>query len=126
MPTAQRKRCDFPGCSSGEQDLDGNSGPYITPEGLALRAEVTADLLQHIKIAHELPLQLLQAQRDDKIAEAGLRKAEAEKIREERGPTEQPATATTTSTRTNPKAESIPRPTMDEGATESDWSFFEH
>ena len=68
---------------------------------------------------------MLQAQRDAHQAEASLRKAETDKIREERGPTEQLAPAAIASTRTNPKAESIPHPTIDEGATESDWSFFE-
>ena len=125
MPPAQRKRCDFPGCSSGEQDLDGNAGPYITAEGLALRAEVTADLLQHVKIAHELPLQHLQAQRDAHAAEAGLRKAEAEKIREERGPPPEPTEpAPPLPARSTPKVEPLPRPKIDEGSTESDWSFF--
>ena len=84
MPNAARKRCDFPGCSLGTPDKDGQPTPYITADGLALRAEVTADLMSHVKIAHEVPLQLLQAQWDDKLAEANLRKAEAEKIREER------------------------------------------
>ena len=91
MPPAARKRCDFPGCSAGEPDEDGNGGPYITPEGLALRAEVTADLLQHVEFAHTLPIKMLEAQLDAHKAEADLRMAEADKIREECGPTEQPA-----------------------------------
>ena len=126
MAPAQRKRCDFSRCSAGDPDEDGNSRPYVPTEGLALRTEVTADLLQHVKIAHELPLQILQALRDAHTAEAGLRKAEAEKIREERSPQDPALPAAATTPRTNPKAESIPCPTVDEGATESDWSFFEH
>ena len=122
MPAAARKRCDFPGCSSGTPDEDGQSAPYITADGLMLRAEVTADFMQHVRIVHELPMQLLQAQRDDKLAEAGLRKAEAEKIRKERGPQE--PTEPAPPSKPNPKVEALPRPKIDEGSTESDWSFF--
>ena len=126
MPPAARKNCDFPGCIAGPTDEDGTRTQYITPEGLATRAEVTADLLQHVEMAHILPIKLLEAQRDATQAEANKATAEAAKIREERGPGEQlpQANPVTVQRDSKPKVESIPRPTIDEGVTESDWSFF--
>ena len=124
MPPAARKHCDFPGCASGEPDEEGQRGSYTTPEGLATRAEVNTDLMQHVEIAPTLPLKMLEAQRDAHKAEAELRKAEAAKIREERGTLEEPTPATHAPTRTGPKVEPIPRPTIDKGMTESDSSFF--
>ena len=125
MPPATRKQCDYPGCALGEPNEDGIRANYVTPEGLATRADIMADYLQHVEVAHKLAIQLLEAQCDADQAKAILEQAKAERIMEERGPTEAEATPATAHQRDGkPKVESIPRPTIDEGVTESDWSFF--
>ena len=57
MPYATRKVCPFPGCDLGEKDGDGHPTPYFTPEGIAMRAEVSEELKEHVHMAHELILE---------------------------------------------------------------------
>ena len=60
MPPAARKVCDFPGCNRGPPDGDDNPTAYITPPDLQRREEVVADLREHVNMAHELPLKLVE------------------------------------------------------------------
>ena len=63
--------CNFPECSKGEPDNDGNLTPYVTPVGLKTKDEVSGDLR-----AHELPLRHAEAA----VAKV---KADTEKIQAE-------------------------------------------
>ena len=76
MPYATRKTCGFPGCDQGEPDDDGNPMPYITLEGIASRAEVSEELKEHVRMAHELIV-------EQKKMEVAKLQAEADKIRAE-------------------------------------------
>ena len=130
MPPATRKICDYPGCTRGPPDDDGNATPYITELGIATRAEVVADLMNHVKMAHELPLKLKESQADATRAEAEKLRAEAEKLRAEQpipavdAQEHSGGAAVTTPRPVLDKRAAIPRPEVDEGVNESDWSFF--
>ena len=128
MPPATRKVCDYPGCDRGPGDAEGNPTPYVTEEGIPTRAEVVSDLMNHVKMAHELPNKAKESQAEATRAEAEKLRAEAEKLRAERpsgggaelveGTTERAGRGIVD------KRAAIPRPEVDEGVTESDWSFF--
>ena len=69
--------CGFPGCDQGEPDDDGIPTAYMTPEGIATRAEVNEELKEHVRMAHELIVKhkelevaKLQAEADKICAEA--------------------------------------------------------
>ncbi len=49
---ATRKLCDYPAFDKGVPDGDGNPTPYLTEEGIATRADVVTDLMNHVKMAH--------------------------------------------------------------------------
>ena len=83
MPPAARKRCDFPGCDRGQPTADGQPDCYSTPEGLATRELVQADLKEHVEMAHILPIKAVEADERKLLARAALVKAEAEKLRAE-------------------------------------------
>ena len=65
MPPAARKRCDFPGCNRGPPTPEGEPDCYTTPEGLATRELVTADLREHVKMVHILPIKAVEAEEND-------------------------------------------------------------
>ena len=121
MPPASRNRCDFPGCNRGTPTPDGSPDCYTTPEGLATHDLVKADLKEHVEMAHILPIKAMEAEEKCYRAQADLVKAEADKLRAERPA---PDSVTTASTTSGPKTEKIPRPMIDEGVSEGDWSFF--
>ena len=83
MAPATRKYCDYPGCDRGPE-----SGPYVTDEGIATRADVMADLNNHVRMAHELPLKLQESKAEATRAEAERLRAEAEKLWAEQGSTQ--------------------------------------
>ena len=130
MAPATRKVCDYPGCTSGEADGDGCPQPYATPSNLQTRDEVAQDLKEHTFRAHELPLRAI---------EAGVKKIEAEtmKIQAETArviadrPAPQVVQASVSQSvghqevpRLQDRRDKIPRPTVDEGISQSDWNFF--
>ena len=77
MPYATRKMCPFPGCDHGEKDGDGNATAYITPEGIATRAEVSEELKEHVHMAHELILKHKEVEVTKINAEAAKIQGEA-------------------------------------------------
>ena len=132
MPNATRKICPFPHCSLSEPDDDGNPTPYVTPPELQRRDEVTADLKDHVFMAHELPLHHTES--DTKLmAEATKIREEAAKINAESAahapPQQQQQQAAPVLQQLPPqqskqKGDRIPRPVVDENINESDWGFF--
>ena len=84
MAPAGRKHCDYPGCDRGPV-VDGQPTPYVTEEGIATRADVLADLNNHVRMAHELPMKLQESKAEATRAEADRLRAEAEKLRAEQG-----------------------------------------
>ena len=85
MAPAARKYCDYPGCDRGPE-VNGQPTPYITDEGIATRADVMADLNNHVRMAHELPLKMQESKAEATRAEAERLRAEAEKLRAEQPP----------------------------------------
>ena len=123
MPPATRKYCNYPGCDGGDPDGHGNPTPYLTEEGIPTRADVVADLMNHVKMAHELPLKAKEQATEATRAEAEKIRAEAEKIRAEQ-PEGRHGASENVARPVLDKRAVIPRPEVDEGVTESDWSFF--
>ena len=128
MPYATRKVCPFPGCAHGAPDDDGNPQPFMTPEGIATRQEVNEELKDHVHMAHELILEHKKLEVGKINAEATKIQAEAAKLAAEQGP----AVAGVATPRLEgqgrvpvEKRAVIPRPQVEEGITESDWSFFD-
>jgi hypothetical protein len=68
--------CDFPGCQGGEPDTDGNPTPYMTSPDLTRRDEVTAELKEHMNMAHELPLRHTDFRTKQLVAETEKLQAE--------------------------------------------------
>ena len=127
MAPAARKMCDYPGCNTGVPDGQGNPTPYMTEEGIPTRAEVSQDLRDHVKMAHELPLKHKEAAAEQTKADADKLRAEAEVLRASASPSTAPVGSGGESRGPRPvvdKRAAIPRPEVDEGVTESDWSFF--
>ena len=135
MPKAARRTCQYPNCDLGPVDDNGGKTPYMTQEENATKAEVKDDLDSHIEMAHRLPLQTSQNSLKHKEVEtqqihARTKETEAEtrRLLVERGtdvqdhpdPSLQP-----TKGRFQEKRDSIPRPTIEENSTESDFSFFQ-
>ena len=81
MPPAARRSCDFPGCQLGTPDDNGVRGPYQTHPENQTRAEVSEDLDRHVKMAHEIPLQLMQNETAKITAETKKLKAETARKR---------------------------------------------
>ena len=81
-------------------------------------------------MAHELPLRMAESKVNQLKAEADKLRAEAEKLAAERPPPVTVAPVVHQSGSEQPprpiidKRAVIPRPSVDEGITESDWSFF--
>ena len=112
MPPAKRKLCEHPGCTSGPPDTEtGVPTPYVSDEECLTRADVLEDLKNHVRMAHELPLQLQQN---------NTRQYEVETEREKVQGTKTPQVD-----KYNEKRDSIPRPKIEENATASEWSFFQ-
>ena len=126
MPPARRKPCPFPGCEQGEPDDNGMPSPWLTTEGIPTRAEVDEELREHVRMAHELILQHKKIEVEKIREEANKIRAEAEKNVSERPPGQVvPGQVVQSVAReTKEKRAVIPRPTVDEGITEGDWSFF--
>ena len=126
MAPAARKFCDYPGCSKGGKDGSGNPLPYQTEEGIPTREGVKEDLNNHVRMAHELPLKHKEAAAEELRAEADKLRAEAAKLAAEKSTgVEGTGVRGQGSARTIvDKRAAIPRPSIDEGVTESDWSFF--
>ena len=126
MPYAARKTCVVPGCTLGGPNDDGVLQPYITPEGISSRAEVSEELKEHVRMAHELALEAGKLEVSKLNAEAAKLQAEAEKIAAKRGgATGSGEVQARSEGRTSvEKRAVIPRPQVEEGITESDWLFF--
>ena len=126
MPPARCQMCDYPGCRGGPPDDNVIPTPYITEEGLPKREEVAQDLKEHLRRAHELPLQAAQQEVEKLKAEADKLRSEAEKLRAERPAGEQVQVQGQGqgSREVVNKRATIPRPEVEEGINESDWSFF--
>ena len=124
MPNATRKICNFPNCSYGDPDDDGNLTPYVTPPDLQRRDEVTSDLKDHVFMAHELPL------RHEEIATARItaETAQIQAQNDARQPVQQQPPAPQQPLQPPPqnkqKGDRIPRPSLEENINESDWGFF--
>ena len=134
MPNPSRRSCQVPGCDLGPPDDNGIRGPYVTHEENATKAEVKEDLESHVEMAHKIPLQ--QTQTNTKQVEASTQQiqaktketeAETRRLLIERGTDVQdaPVTESTAQRRFQEKRDSIPRPTIEENSTESDFSFFQ-
>ena len=122
MPNATRKLCNYPDCTFGEPDDDGNPTLYVTPADLQRRDEVTADLKDHVFMAHELPLRHSESATNKIMAEATKLREEAAKINAEtaaRAPP-QPQQQHLPQAQQQPvlqqkqKGDRIPRPQVDE------------
>ena len=125
MAPAARKMCIYPGCNTGVPDGQGNPTPYMTEEGIPTRAEVSQDLRDHVKMAHELPLKHKEAAAEQTKADADKLRAEAQVLHA--GTLGTVASTGDQSRGSRPimdKRAAFPRPEDDEGITESDWSFF--
>ena len=86
MPYATRKVCPFPGCDLGEKDDNGQPTPFITPEGISTRAEVSEELREHVHMAHELVVEHKKLEVAKINAEAAKIHAEAVKHTAENPP----------------------------------------
>ena len=63
MPLASRRTCTVPNCKSGPLvEGEDEPGPYISHVECATRAEVSEDIRDHVRMAHEIPIQAQQAQ----------------------------------------------------------------
>ena len=88
MPPPNKKRCDYPGCTSGIPNDDGPT-PFETSDDNTARAEVTEELKNHIEVANLLPIKLeeqkaktAEANAKSREADAKVIEAEAKKIHE--------------------------------------------
>ena len=130
MPHATRHVCDFPNCTNGEPDEDGNPTPYVTSEGLATRQEVSTDLTTHVFRAHELALRHSEAAVAKLVAETEKVKAETARVLADRTVVEQAAPATPQPVVLQhghgnmDRRDRMPRPQIDEEVSQSDWNFF--
>ena len=125
MPYATRKVCPFPGCDHGEPDGEGNPQPYITPEGIATRSEVNEELKDHVHMAHKLIIEHKKVEVSKINAEAAKIQAEAAKVAAEQSPGVSGDVVPRSEGRVPvEKRAVIPRPQVEEGIIESDWSFF--
>ena len=130
MPAATRRVCDFPDCTNGEPDEDGNPTLYVTAEGLATRQDVSTDLTNHVFRAHELPLRHSEAVVAKLVAETEKVKAETAQVLTERAVDEPAAPVAPQPVLAQPghgnmdRRDRMPRPQIDEGVSQSDWNFF--
>ena len=134
MPSAARRTCEYPGCALGPPDPDneGQRLPYITHEENTKKEEVAEDINRHIKMAHELPLQSsqiqLQRQQNETqqiVARTKETEAETRRIVVERGTDVESEPGDVRNERPfQQKRDSIPRPSIQENSSESDFSFF--
>ena len=127
MPQASRKHCDYRGCDRGLV-VDGQATLYIMEEGNPTRAKVVQDLLNNIRMAHELPVKLQESQAEaTRVVDKKLR-AEAEKLRAEQPATSAKGQGDGSGTRVPKpvvdKWAAIPIPKVYEEVNESNWSFF--
>ena len=130
MAPATPKLCQVPGCEDGELDEMDQPTPYSTPADLPTRKDVEDDMKNHIYQAHTLPMEIEKLAVSKLEMEAKKLEAEAAKILAEKAPSaggslEVPSESA--QSRGEPRGEkkaSIPRPDVEEGITESDWSFF--
>ena len=122
MPPAKRRNCEYPGCELGPPDDNGTRGPYLSHEECQTHKDVVEDIQNHVEMAHRLPLQVAQNStnmiaEETKRIQAQTARTIAETNTED--PDDRP-----TSKRSNLKRTPIPRPSLEENSTESDWSFF--
>ena len=135
MPNAARRSCQYLGFTLGPLDDNDEPTPYITHEENATKAEVKDDLDSHVEMAHRLPLQTSQnAMKHKELTtvqiQARTKETEAETrrllvirgtdVQDHPDPATQP-----TQPRFHEKRDSIPRPTIEENSTETDFSFFQ-
>ena len=114
-----------PGCEWGELNELEERGPYMTPDDLATRAAVDEDMKNHVYAAHTLPMEMEKIAVSKMEMEAKKIEAEAAKILAEKAPqSDQGEHVSGPSQQRGEKKASIPRPDIEEGITESDWSFF--
>lgn len=85
MAPASSKYCDYPGCDWGPV-VDSKPTPYVTEEGISTHADVLADLNNHVRMPHELPVKLQESKAEATRAEADRIRAEVEKLQGEQGP----------------------------------------
>ena len=143
MAPAARRKCDYPGCTSGGPDENGVLQPYQTSEDNVRREEVVADLDKHCEMAHLLALRQQENATKARQAEAEVIDAQARKIHEETqkliaqnaatqssrevSPSSRDTTETTSSSirrEQKDKRDSLPRPTIEENSSVTDWTFF--
>ena len=146
MPPASRKLCDYPGCTSGPLNADQQPTPFITSEDNTKKEEVSEELKNHMERAHLLPIRLAENATKAREVEALVIQANATLIREETAklraqqqlsepssPTEhdRPSSLAGSTSASNAsrkqsqdKRDSLPRPTIEENASVSDWQFF--
>lgn len=80
MPSATRKYCDFPECSSGPLDNNHLPTPYVMPADLRTREEVFEDMRQHVETAHKLRIRMTEAEAKKIEMEAKKLKFEVRKM----------------------------------------------
>ena len=145
MPPTTRKVCDYPGCKSGPLDANDLPMPFITSEDNTKKDEVAEELKNHTERAHLLPIRLAENETKGHEAEALVIQANTALLREETAKlraqhetsapssptsqTERPSSlagsATThSSSRNQDKHDALPRPTIEENSSVSDWKFF--
>ena len=122
MTKPKRVKCQVAGCVSGElDDNKGVPGPYWTDPDCCTIAERTGDLKDHVHMVHELAIEQVTAQASKISAEAEKLKAEADKLKAETLAT---GSGDSGSSSKGKRRALMIFPVIEEGVTESDWSFF--
>ena len=130
--------CQVPGCTTGGINPLGVHvpGPYLTDPDCSSVAERAADLAQHVECAHNFARKERETEATVKSAEAKKVEADAKKIAAEadklRAESEAARAGTSTSgvssrsedQKKGERKAPMPRPTVEDNITESDWSFF--
>ena len=122
MGKVKQVRCQVPGCTSGE-----DGGAFQTDEDCVSVAERTAELKEHSYQVHTHQVNQSQAEAAKVAAEAAKVTAEAARItaEAEKVRAEKAVSGGRQDGNQSEKKAVMSRPTIDEGVSESDWSFFE-
>ena len=123
MTKPKSKKCQVPGCTGGD-----DGGTYWTDPDNNTTAERDKDLVDHVYQAHTLGKELLEveakkleAAAKDVEARASQYRAETERLKQSG---ELGVGGDQTQVSRGERKAQLDRPTIDEGATEADWSFF--
>ena len=128
--------CQVPGCQYGDPDDNGARGPYVTDPECTRRDKVIANLNSYVSMDHVFLMRQAEDETKKLAAKAQLIDAEAKKIAaqtaanlqqvhdEVEGSETSSASTTGNARRFTDKRDSLPRPKLEDNATQSDWKFF--